>query len=391
MEIRNLQAASGKTYGIGRLTRGDYQYEDRLYQFDYIPDELNGQLHIKTHGNDKLIPEDQACLTFECAEPVEVFVLYPDKQPCLPRWLQSWERRRLNVTRQDSQPDNLKGFFSIFSKIYPAGQVALGGNSPAGMLQQDWYVESMGANYCMYSVCVKPAAPQATTAAETCGQAIRANTVPAADQLAASQFVSFDRVPPGRRVLFVGNSITKHAPKPEIGWIHNWGMAASALDKDYVHLLIRKIRSQDAGAEFCIAQLASWERQYWQGPAILEQYREAAAFDPDVIIMRVAENVPRDRLAEHPFAPCYEELLQFLDPTHRARVIITTSFWPAGGIDEAIREVARRHGYPLVELGEMGLQVEMKAVGLFEHTGVAAHPGDVGMAAIAEAIWNHLI
>lgn len=390
MEIRNLQAASGKTYGIGRLSRGDYQYEDRLYQFDFIPDELNGQLHIKTHGNDKLIPEDQACLTFECAEPVEVFVLYPDKQPCLPHWLQAFERRRLNVTRQDSMPGNLKGYFSLYSRIFPAGTVALGGNSPASMLQQDWYVDTMGANYCMYSVCVKPANLPAPAVADTCGQAIRANTVPSVGQLAASQFVSFDRVRPGSRVLFVGNSITRHAPKPEIGWTDHWGMAASALEKDYVHLLIRKIRSQDAGAEFCIAQLANWERQYWQGPAILEQYRDAAAFDPDVIIMRVAENVPRDLLTEHPFASSYEELLNFLDPTHRARVIITTSFWPAAGVDEAIREVAHRHGYPLVELGELGLQDAMKAVGLFEHTGVANHPGDAGMAAIAEAIWNLL-
>ena len=28
------------------------------------------------------------------------------------------------------------------------------------------------------------------------------------------------------RVLFVGNSITRHEPKPEIGWINDWGMAA---------------------------------------------------------------------------------------------------------------------------------------------------------------------
>ena len=222
------------------------------------------------------------------------------------------------------------------------------------------------------------------------GQAILANTVPAAEQLAASQLVTFDRSAPGRRILFVGNSITRHAPKPDIGWFHNWGMAASALEKDYVHLMIRAMREREPGADFCIAQMANWERQYWLGAAILDQYRAAAAFRPDVIIMRIAENVPRDRLAEHPFAPCYEELLQFLDPEKHARIILTTSFWPAGGVDEAIRDVARRQGYPLVELGELGLQDDMKALGLFEHAGVAAHPGDAGMAAIAAAILRQL-
>ena len=37
------------------------------------------------------------------------------------------------------------------------------------------------------------------------------------------------RLPAGK-VLFLGNSITLHAPKPDIGWTGNWGMAVSAED-----------------------------------------------------------------------------------------------------------------------------------------------------------------
>ncbi len=39
-------------------------------------------------------------------------------------------------------------------------------------------------------------------------------------------------------VLFVGNSITRHEPKSAIGWEHDWGMAASAKDKDIELFLI---------------------------------------------------------------------------------------------------------------------------------------------------------
>ena len=47
------------------------------------------------------------------------------------------------------------------------------------------------------------------------------------------------------KLLFLGNSITQHGPKPEIGWTGNWGMAASALDKDYVHVLAARVESSN--------------------------------------------------------------------------------------------------------------------------------------------------
>ena len=42
------------------------------------------------------------------------------------------------------------------------------------------------------------------------------------------------------RILFLGNSLTLHGPREEIGWKHNWGMAASAPERDFVHLVTFK-------------------------------------------------------------------------------------------------------------------------------------------------------
>ena len=94
------------------------------------------------------------------------------------------------------------------------------------------------------------------------------------------------------RVLFVGNSITLHPKAPEIGWNHEWGMAASAPEKDYVHILISKIREKNPDAAFCIAQVSEWERGFMQGEEHLSKYQGAADFGADIIIVRMIENCP---------------------------------------------------------------------------------------------------
>ncbi len=53
---------------------------------------------------------------------------------------------------------------------------------------------------------------------------------------------------PAAKVLFLGSSITLHAPAPQIGWTGNWSMAASAEEKDCVHLLTAEIAKAVAAA-----------------------------------------------------------------------------------------------------------------------------------------------
>ena len=152
--IKILWTASGKEYKVGKLQRGHYQYMDRQYQFDYVPKELDGCDHIMTCGRGKMISEQLPTFSFYTDTSVMVYILYPDKQPILPSWLKEFERMRWNVTRMDSQANNLKGYFSVFRKKYNAGEIVLGGNSPEVMLKEEEYVETRGAGYCMYTVAV---------------------------------------------------------------------------------------------------------------------------------------------------------------------------------------------------------------------------------------------
>ena len=216
---------------------------------------------------------------------------------------------------------------------------------------------------------------------------LRENTVKAENQLQREAFVSFSLAEKaGIKVLFLGNSMTRHGAKPEIGWPHDHGMAASAEEKDYVHLLMARIRADHADASFCICQGAEWERRYRRGQETYRFYKAAREFAADVIIMRLIENCPYSDFDGSVFKKELWDLLTYLNPLSKARIILTTGFWKHPG-DAAIRALALEKGLPLAELGDLGERAEMRADGLFAHKGVARHPGDLGMEAIASRIF----
>ena len=217
---------------------------------------------------------------------------------------------------------------------------------------------------------------------------IEKNTVKSDNQVKASTF-SFNESGTGTKVLFVGNSITLHGILPDIGWHWQFGMAASAEENDYVHLIMKKFTETDSNAVFKIAQVAKWEREYKNGSNYLENYKDARDFNADIIIMRFIENCPHDNFDNEAFKREYIKLLEYFNPSGKAKVVITTSFWKHKG-DSTIMEIGEELGYPVIYLGDLGEDDEMKAIGLFEHSGVANHPGDKGMATIAERIMEKL-
>ena len=219
---------------------------------------------------------------------------------------------------------------------------------------------------------------------------IEKNTVKAENQLEKNQFITFiNPEGKGKRVLFVGNSITRHGIKHDIGWHNDWGMAASDLEKDYVHLVAKEISQKDSKAAFCICQAAEWECNCYDGEKTFEFFQEARNFKADIIVIRLVENCPMDNYNSELFMEEYGKFVAYLNGSGNAEVIITTGFWKHIA-DSTIRDYAHKNEYPLVELNDLGEDDKMKAIGLFEHEGVANHPGDLGMEKIAERIFNVL-
>ena len=188
-------------------------------------------------------------------------------------------------------------------------------------------------------------------------------------------------------VLFIGNSITRHEPKSEIGWDNDWGMAASSRENDYVHVTVKLLEEKLGKVNYCIANCGEWELNYYQDE-LLTEWEKARNFKADIVIIRIGENIlnARDKFKEYPIAPRYAKMVEYFSSNPSAKVVVTDLFWHYEEIDNAIHTVAKEKGYPLVCLNDLGKAEENMAIGQFWHSGVAMHPNDNGMRKIAERI-----
>jgi len=211
------------------------------------------------------------------------------------------------------------------------------------------------------------------------------NTVKAKGQLESNQYVKFTYKGGDTKVLFVGNSITRHGIAPNIGWHWDWGMAASAEEKDYVHQTVRMLEEKGMKVDFAVAQAAVWETRFDEDLVPLNEfYTTARDFCADVVIVRIGENMKKAILDQG--KPYFDNMIRFFASNPNAKVIVTDSFWPHPIRDPFIKEICDERGYTFCKISDLGEDEKCMAIGLFEHKGVAAHPGDYGMEMIARRI-----
>ena len=191
-----------------------------------------------------------------------------------------------------------------------------------------------------------------------------------------------------KRVLFLGNSITLHEKAPHIGWNRNCGMAASCAEKDYVHIVLRYLREKYGEIGYCVANVGEWERNYWEEDRV-QQWKAAKDFRADIVVLRIGENIRKDCFEEYPLKGYLRDFIKYFI-TDETKVVITDTFWEHGYICDCLKAVAEEIHAEFVSIADLGYKDENKALGLFEHAGVAGHPGDLGMERIAERIIEKL-
>jgi alpha-galactosidase len=195
---------------------------------------------------------------------------------------------------------------------------------------------------------------------------------------------------PSDKCIFVmGNSITHHLPDKKLGWFGDWGMAATTADDDFVSQFA-KLMSQKTGV--------SWKADVTSGgdlernPAVyrLPEQTKKQAQQADIVIVELGDNFNESATSSAAaFSEVYGQTLAAIRPTN-GKLFCVSTWWATPSKNKIISEACRVAGGTYVDI--TGLQTIPANVAGNQQTiankGVAAHPSDKGMRAIAERIFK---
>ena len=187
-----------------------------------------------------------------------------------------------------------------------------------------------------------------------------------------------------KKVLILGNSITISRPVPEIGWYGDWGMAATSAENDYVHLLINRFKTYNDSIEVRFASISHFERQFWDFD--YSQLNAFRSFAPDLIILRIGENVNDEDARNREFQKHLHELVTYLRNSRQIAICSTGTFWKSPEVTRQIQAISEKENYIFVPLSDLSNEKTNLAIDQFVDPEVGAHPSDKGMKEIADRI-----
>lgn len=217
----------------------------------------------------------------------------------------------------------------------------------------------------------------------TTAERYQENVVPAVNQVRrAAETFGANPARATRRIAFVGNSITRHAPKPAIGWTNDCGMAASSIDRDYVHVCAAELERDLPGGAYRLMNVAGALERTFMNPEWTPErnFKGLRNFRPDIVVFFFGANVPKTydadpSTAARSFGTAVESLARYLDTGH-TRFFISEGFYVRPVLDAEKKMAAERLGATFVAMDDIRQRDD--AHGRFNH------PSDAGMRLIAE-------
>jgi hypothetical protein len=173
-------------------------------------------------------------------------------------------------------------------------------------------------------------------------------------------------------MMVIGNSITRHAPAPELGWYGDWGMAATAEGNDWVHIVLAEMPTE---TQLTLVHCTAPNLRA-QVDALITQVEEA---EPTLLVIQVGDNLLPEDATE---AALYEPIRQIAEAA-TGRVIII-GIWGANDVrNTLLKRAATDASAGFVPIHDLREVPEHQAGDDFGGGPVGWHPSDLGMEAIA--------
>lgn len=189
------------------------------------------------------------------------------------------------------------------------------------------------------------------------------------------------------RILVLGNSTLYHQPDLDLGWDGDWGMAASAANKDYQSILRTKLQANPKyDVQFFSQNIALWEKDF---NFDLNTFQAITDQKYDLVILRLGENVAVECSNFSNYKAALQKLIsRFAKPY--SKVILTGLLWPSSQKETIVKELAKEQGYGFIPMEEFRKNAQNFAFGLYKNPQVAAHPSDQGMKVLANLLYDKI-
>ena len=196
------------------------------------------------------------------------------------------------------------------------------------------------------------------------------------------------------KILFLGNSLTLHGPRPDIEWFGNWGMAATAAENDYVHRLTQAINNHtkgdlllgpanakgNKGVENIRNIAAVFEVGYRTYEA--SKLERQLQWKADIVIIQCGENVPAKDFDGTAFQKAFRTLLNDLKAACDPHIFVTGNIlWGNTGLDKIKKRVCAEDPTKRTFVGISKYASDVPRYG------PVGHPNDQGMKLIAETLF----
>ena len=204
--------------------------------------------------------------------------------------------------------------------------------------------------------------------------------------------------PSAFRVLFVGNSITRHGfnstTVEKLKWNHVAGMAASSEEKDYAHTFAGLIQTALPSRKLVLSFASLVPGGDGTSEERLAPVNSHAAEPSDLVIIQFGEHEKQARGIDA-MKETYEKLVSlFLASPSKPMIICVGNWVPGSGgigytewgqmVQDAMRQICGKHGLPFVSVEEIAMDPANRGWG--EHPGVQWHPNDRGHQLYARKI-----